>query len=160
MDCLWHAGFGHGEAAVRRLATRAPGIHRRVDLPVCGGSDSRSSHGPHWAANLSRGRIRLWEEGYAHLGRGRFLVGSPKPSHLFHARIRGSHRRTFRQYVSYSAPNIFRSVGSSYNKTNKTTPSAIRHAAAITARFARPKTTHSPTHPAKNPKYIGFRTYR
>jgi hypothetical protein len=29
------------------------------------------------------------------------------------ARIRGSHRRTFLQYSSYSAPNIFRSVGSS-----------------------------------------------
>src|SRR5664279_4686231 len=166
MDCLWHASFGHGEAAVRGLATRASRIHCRVDLSVRGGSDSRSSYGARWTAKLTCGRIHkpawrsLWEESDAHLTRGRFLMCSRKPSHSFQARIRGIHRRTFLQYASYSAPNIFRSVGSSYINTNKTTPSATTHATAMATRFARPKTTHSPTHPAKNPMYMGFRTYR
>src|SRR5215472_834694 len=77
---------------------------------------------------------------------------------LAHGRSRGSQRGTFRQYSSYSARNIRRSVGSSYPSTNKCTPSTARHATAIATKFARPNTTHSPAHPVKNPTYIGLRT--
>src|SRR5215469_10252324 len=77
---------------------------------------------------------------------------------LVHGLSRGSHRGTFRQYSSYSARNIRRSVGSSYPSTNRCTPSTTRHATATAARFARPNTTHSPVHPARNPTYIGLRT--
>src|SRR6516162_4191202 len=77
-----------------------------------------------------------------------------------HARSRGTHALTFRQYSSYSVPKIFRSVGSSYSRTNSATPRTTARAAEISAQFAWPKTTHSPAHPPKNPKYMGFRTYR
>jgi hypothetical protein len=83
-----------------------------------------------------------------------------KPSQLFHARIRGTHRGTFLQYSSYSAPNVLRNVGSSYSSTNKNVTISAADATPIATRFARPKTTQSPPHPTKNPKYIGFRTYR
>jgi hypothetical protein len=78
----------------------------------------------------------------------------------FQALVRGTHRGTFLQYSSYSAPNVLRSVGSSYSSTNKVVPITAADAIAIATRFARPKTTQSPPHPTKNPKYIGFRTYR
>src|SRR6516162_3363478 len=68
-----------------------------------------------------------------------------------HARSRGTHALTFRQYSSYSVPNIFRSVGSSYTRTNRATPRTTARAAEISAQFAWPKTTHSPAHPQKNP---------
>src|SRR5438132_583903 len=70
------------------------------------------------------------------------------------------HRGTFLQYSSYSAPNIFPSVGSSYSRTNNAVPTAATNATVSAARFARPKTTHRLSQPTKNPTYIGFRTYR
>src|SRR5215472_9741038 len=91
------------------------------------------------------------------LPRSQVTSHAPLPCH---AGTRGTHALTFRQYSSYSVPNIFRSVGSSYNRTNRATPRTTAIAAAISALSAWPKITHSPAHPAKNPKYIGFRTYR
>ena len=52
---------------------------------------------------------------------------------LSHGRMRGHQRRTFRQYSSYSAPNLLRSVGSSYRTTKRWTPKAATTAnAALT----------------------------
>jgi len=73
-----------------------------------------------------------------------FGVFEERPGLAQGARDRGTDALTFRQYSSYSVPNIFRSVGSSYSRTNRATPTTSARAAEINAQFEWPKTTPSP----------------
>src|SRR5260370_38522876 len=71
-----------------------------------------------------------------------------------HACIRGSQRRTFRQYSSYSAPNILRRDGSPENRTNKATPTPATKAPPQVSGSAHPNPTHTPNHPTTKAKYM------
>src|SRR5580704_4670779 len=84
----------------------------------------------------------------------------PKPPYFSQAITLGTHRGTFQQYSSYSAPNNLRRFGSSYSCTNAMTPKITIATMPIPAQFHHPNTTHNPSHPQKNPMYIGFRIYR